>query len=47
MVYKIDKAKQMKTEFITSISYEIRTLLTGTEGWSKALKTVEHLKKKK
>ncbi|MEH7535437.1 HAMP domain-containing sensor histidine kinase [Bacillus toyonensis] len=40
---KIEKAEQMKNEFIASISHEIRTPLTGIKGWSETLKTVEHL----
>ncbi|PFT27988.1 sensor histidine kinase [Bacillus cereus] len=43
MAYKIDKAEQMKNEFIASISHEIRTPLTGIKGWSETLKTVDHL----
>ena len=38
MAYKIDKAEQMKNEFIASISHEIRTPLTGIKGWSETLK---------
>lgn len=37
---KIEKAEQMKNEFIASISHEIRTPLTGIKGWSETLKTV-------
>ncbi|MED1409955.1 MULTISPECIES: sensor histidine kinase [Bacillus] len=40
---KIEKAEQMKNEFIASISHEIRTPLTGIKGWSETLKTVDHL----
>ncbi|EJR55992.1 hypothetical protein IIM_01084 [Bacillus cereus VD107] len=40
---KIEKAEQMKNEFIASISHEIRTPLTGIKGWSETLKTVEYL----
>lgn len=43
MAYKIDKAEQMKNEFIASISHEIRTPLTGIKGWSETLKTVDYL----
>ncbi|MGA5658231.1 sensor histidine kinase [Bacillus bombysepticus] len=43
MAYKIEKAEQMKNEFIASISHEIRTPLTGIKGWSETLKTVDHL----
>ena len=35
---KIEKAEQMKNEFIASISHEIRTPLTGIKGWSETLK---------
>ncbi|EOO79072.1 sensor histidine kinase [Bacillus cereus] len=43
MADKIEKAEQMKNEFIASISHEIRTPLTGIKGWSETLKTVDHL----
>ncbi|MGH1296793.1 ATP-binding protein [Bacillus pretiosus] len=43
MSNKIEKAEQMKNEFIASISHEIRTPLTGIKGWSETLKTVDHL----
>ena len=37
MAYKIDKAEQMKNEFIASISHE-HERLTGIKGWSETLK---------
>ncbi|KEK24164.1 sensor histidine kinase [Bacillus gaemokensis] len=43
MSYKIEKAEQMKNEFIASISHELRTPLTGIKGWSETLKSVECL----
>ncbi|MFJ8356633.1 ATP-binding protein [Bacillus paramycoides] len=43
MSYEMEKAEQMKNDFIASISHELRTPLTGIKGWSETLESADCL----